>query len=71
MECEFNRTPYKRRLDRLDTDKEVLGRHLQDGVWENSKTPSKVLGSLQYSTMQSSRACQSRANGTAHMIYIL
>jgi hypothetical protein len=32
-----------------------LGRHLQDGVQENSKTPSEVLGSLQYSTTKSRR----------------
>jgi hypothetical protein len=37
----------------LDVVKEVLGRHLQDEVRENSKTLSEVLGSLQYSTIKS------------------
>jgi hypothetical protein len=40
MECEFNHTPYKRRLENysghatlsLDVAKEVVGRHLQDEV---------------------------------------
>jgi hypothetical protein len=76
---EFNRTPYKRRLDNysghepysLHAAKEVLGRHLQDRVWENSKMPLEVLGSLQYSTTKSSGACQTQAHGTAHRAYIL
>jgi hypothetical protein len=41
----------------LDAAKKVLGRHLQDGVQENLKAPSEVLGSLQYSTTKSSGAC--------------
>jgi hypothetical protein len=93
MECEFNRTPYKRTLDNysghehltasmqprkyledtfkmLDATKEVLGRHLQDGVQENSKTPSEVLGRLQNSSTKSSGACQTRAHETVHIAYI-
>jgi hypothetical protein len=54
-----------------DAAKEVLGRHLQDGVQENSKMPSEVLESLQYLTTKSSGACQTRAHETAHMAYIL
>jgi hypothetical protein len=80
MEYEFNLTLYKRRLDKLfracaphslNAVKEVLRRHLQDGVRENSKTPSEVLGSMEYSTTKSSGACQTRAHGTAHTAYIL
>jgi hypothetical protein len=59
MECEFNRTPYKRRLENYsaheqltasihDTAKKVLRRHLHDEVRKNLKTPSEVLKSLQY-----------------------
>jgi hypothetical protein len=33
---------------------------------KNSKTPSEVLGSLQYSATKSSEACQTRGDGTAH-----
>jgi hypothetical protein len=50
----------------LDAAKEVLEGHLQDEVWGNSKTPSEVLGRLQYSTTKSSVAYQSRAHGTVH-----
>jgi hypothetical protein len=42
----------------LDAAKEILGGHLQDEVWENSKTPLEVLGRMQYSAMKSSRACR-------------
>jgi hypothetical protein len=75
MECEFNRTPYKRRLQNcmgaraphsLDVAKKILGRHLQDEVWKNSKTHSEVLGRLQYTTTKSSGAYQIRSHGTAH-----
>jgi hypothetical protein len=69
MECEFYRTPYKKRRfdnysrhEHLDAAKEVLRRRVQDRVWKNSKTLSKVLGSLQHSTMKSSGACQTRAH---------
>jgi hypothetical protein len=63
LECEFNRTQYKRRLDNdsghehltASILKEVLGRYFQD---ENSKTPLEVFRSLQYLTMKSSGACQ-------------
>jgi hypothetical protein len=48
----------------LDAAKEVLGRHLQDGVWENSKTPLEVLGSLQYLSDPSPR-------DYAHSVHIL
>jgi hypothetical protein len=37
----------------LEAANEVLGRHLQYGVWENSKTSLEVLESLQYSTTKS------------------
>jgi hypothetical protein len=47
----------------LDTAKEVLGGHLQDEVRENSKTPSEVLGRLQYSATKSLEACQTQAHG--------
>jgi hypothetical protein len=76
MECEFNRTSCKRRLDNYSghehltastQPKEVLGRHLQDEVRENSKTPSEVLRRLQYSTTKSSEACQTRAHGTVYV----
>jgi hypothetical protein len=55
----------------LDAAKKVLRRHIQDEVQENSKTPSEVLGSLQYSTKKSPGACQTRVHGIAHMAYIL
>jgi hypothetical protein len=47
--------------------KEVLERHLQDGVWENLKTPLEVLRNLQYSTTKSSGACQTRGYGMAYI----
>jgi hypothetical protein len=49
--------------------KEVLGVHLQNKVWDNSKTPLEVLGRLQYSATKSSGACQTRAHGTIHVAY--
>jgi hypothetical protein len=76
MECEFNRTPYKKRQllracapHSLDAVKEVLGGHLQDEVRENSKMPSEVLRRLQYSATKSSGACQIRVHGTVHVAY--
>jgi hypothetical protein len=53
----------------LNAAKEVLGGYLQDAVRENSKTPSEILGRLQYSAMKSSVACQIRAHRTAHMAH--
>jgi hypothetical protein len=70
------RTPYKRRQllgawapYSLDAVKEVLGGHLQDEVRENLKTPSEVLGRLQYSATKSSEACQIWVHGTVHVAY--
>jgi hypothetical protein len=56
-------------LHSLDAAKEVLGGYHQDEVRENSKTPSEVLGCLQYSATKSSRACQTRVHGTVHVAY--
>jgi hypothetical protein len=53
----------------VNAAKEVLGGHFQDVVQENSKTPSEVLGRLQYSATKSSEACQTRAHGTAHVAH--
>jgi hypothetical protein len=47
--------------------KYLAGIHLQDEVRKNSKTPSEIFKSVQYSVMKSSRACQTRGHGTAHM----
>jgi hypothetical protein len=50
MECEFHRTPYKRRLEKLlgaralhslDTAKKVLKRHIQDRSSEELEYASK------------------------------
>jgi hypothetical protein len=80
MECEFNRTPYKRRLDNYPGH-EHLTASMQPMKYseetfnmeygKNSKTPSEVRGSLQYSTTKSSGACQTRCHGTTHIAYIL
>jgi hypothetical protein len=70
MECEFNLTPYKRRLDNYSGHEHLTASMLSrkySEVWENSKMPSEVLGSLQYSTMKSSGACQTRGRGIVHM----
>jgi hypothetical protein len=53
----------------LDTAKKVLGGHLQNEVRENSKTPSEVLGRLQYSATKSSGAVQTRAYEIVHVAH--
>jgi hypothetical protein len=80
MNCEFNRTPCKRRFDNYSGHEHLTASMqsrkyskdtFKDGVRDNSRTSSEVLGSLQYSTTKSSVACQTRAQRTVHMAYIL
>jgi hypothetical protein len=78
MECEFNYMPYKRRLDNY-LGHEHLTASMQPKKYseytfkmEFGRTQRylrKVLGRLQYSTTKSSEACQTRANGSAHIAY--
>jgi hypothetical protein len=77
MECEFNRTPYKRRLGNYSrpehltasTEPRKYGGYLHDEVQENLKMPLEVHGRLQYSSTKSSGACQTWVHRTAHMAY--
>jgi hypothetical protein len=78
MECEFNRTPYKRRLDNYSGHEHLTTSTqpskysestLQDEVQKNLKTPSEVLGRLQYSATKSSGAYQTETHGTVHVVY--
>jgi hypothetical protein len=72
MECEFNRTSYKRRLDNYSGHKHFTAsmqpsKYSKDTfkMRENLKMPSELLGSLQYSTTKSSGVCQTQAYETA------
>jgi hypothetical protein len=77
MECEFNRTPYKRRLGNYSGHEHLTasmqqrkyGGYLQNEVMENSKMPLEVHRHQQYLTIKSSGACQTRVHGTVHMAY--
>jgi hypothetical protein len=79
MEYELHRTPYKIRLENYLGHEHLIAsmqlrKYSKDTFkmkfGKNSKTSSEVIGSLQYSTMKSSGACQTRGHRTAHVAYI-
>jgi hypothetical protein len=80
MECEFNRTPYKRRLDNYSGHKHLTASMQPSKYSEHTfkiefgrtrKHLQNYLEACSISTTKSSEACQTRAYGTVHMAYIL
>jgi hypothetical protein len=72
MECDFYRTPYKRRLKNYSGHEHLTAsmqprKYLEDTskmkFQKNSRMTSEVLGNLQYSATKSLRACHTEVTG--------